>query len=103
MPEELDDIEDPSGEFYYIELEFLFDSDIEGTHISEIIADIVKEFDTGIMDTDIVLDSNDPTSEFNEGGIALYDIFPNRPNLLETFKERLTDFDVEITSWPTKG
>ena len=91
--------------FKYIELEFLFNSDIEGTHISEIVASIVAEFDTKIADAEILLDKDDPEAlnPTGEGGLALYDIYPNKPGLLEAFQERLQDFDVDITIWPTKG
>jgi hypothetical protein len=98
----MDDAGNPIEEFKYIELEFLFNRDIEATHISEVIAATVQEFGTEITSADLVWDKDDP-GETREGGIALYDIYPNKPGLLEAFQERLTGFDVEITIWPTKG
>jgi len=103
--ETLDDEGNLIEPFKYIELEFLFTSDIEGTHISEMVASIVEEFDTRIAEAEIVLDKDDPEEMRSpgEGGVALYDIYPNKPGLLEAFQERLKGFDVEITIWPTKG
>jgi hypothetical protein len=98
----VDDAGNPVEEFKYIELEFLFERDIEATHISEVIAAIVNEFDTKITHAELVWDKDDP-DETREGGVALYDVFPNRQGLLEAFQERLKGFDVEITIWPTKG
>jgi len=98
----VDDAGNPIEEFKYIELEFLFDRDIEATHISEVIAAIVAEFDSKIASAELVWDKDDP-GETKEGGIALYDIYPNKPGLLQAFQERLKDFDVEITIWPTRG
>jgi len=90
----------PIENFKYIELEFLFDREIEATHISEMIVSIVEDFDTAIVDAEIVWDKDDPESS-GEGGAAFYDIYPNQPGLLEAFQEQLKGLNVEITSWPT--
>jgi hypothetical protein len=100
----IDDAGNTVEQFKYIELEFLFNRDIEATHISEMIAEIVKEFETRIVDAELVWDKDDPgVEEGAEGGVALYAIFPNRPGLLQAFQDQLVGFDVEITIWPTKG
>jgi hypothetical protein len=95
MPEEL--------HFTFVDLEFLFDSNDEGTQISEIVANLVQDFGTKIIESEVVLDSNDPDSEFEEGGVALYRIFPNKEGLVDALQTKLGDFDVEIKVEPTKG
>jgi hypothetical protein len=106
MPEDLWTKRDDAGnlieKFKYIELEFLFNANEEATHISELIASIVEEFNTRITNAEVIWDKDDPLDP-KEGGVALYDVFPNQPGLLEAFQERLKGFDVEITIWPTKG
>jgi hypothetical protein len=103
--ETLDDEGNIIEPFKYIELEFLFENELEATHISELIASMVEEFDTEIVDAAVLWDKDDSpeirTSE--EGGVALYDIFPDKPGLLEAFQDRLKNFNVDITTWPTRG
>jgi len=86
-----------------VELEFLFDSDIEGTHVSEMVAELASEFDTEIKKAEILLDRDNPDTPDQEGGVALYYLYPNRPGLLEAAQARLSDFDLEVAISPTKG
>lgn len=90
-------------EFKYFDIEFLFDTDEEGTQISELVASIASEFDSQIKDAEIVWDRDDTGAESTEGGVANYTVFPNRPGLMEAFQDRLSAFNVDITLWPTKG
>jgi len=110
MPDELDpwEVTDEAGglveHFKYFDIEFLFNTPEEGTQISETLASIVSEFGSEIKDVDLVLDTDDPEAQSGDnGGVAHYIIYPNERGMMDAFQERLAQFDVDITIWPTKG
>ena len=89
--------------YYYVELEFLFEKDKEGHEIQSKIDKLLEVFpDVYLVDETVLWDKDDEFGA-DEGGVALYDLYPKPPGLLQEIQSTFKGFDYTLDVLPSRG
>lgn len=106
---EYDDYGSRVDQFYYFEVEILFDSQVEANEIDHVVSTILVDFPlVKIVNMDWVYEKDHPlpsgeVQETPDGGVVLFVLFPRVPGLEDAIHQRFAKFDYDVKMLPTKG
>jgi len=87
--------------FFFITIECIFTSRASGEKFITIMDMVIEQFGVGVMSTDVVW--SDEEAGPGAGGVALYDIYPRVPGLVDEFNTQLEGFRYTLREFPTNG